>query len=77
MNCKYGDIEEAVNIKTEDIIQGFASDNGAYIHIRIKDGSGSPKYLYYDNKTGERISSKDLITSKKTSVLILTAMNSA
>lgn len=65
MICEYGDIDEAVNIKTEDIIQGTLVDNGDYTKIEIKDDSGQPQYLYYDSKTGERISSKDLLTSKK------------
>lgn len=66
VNCDSKDgVEEVVNIKTEDIIQGVATNNGMYTTIHTKDSSGNNKFIYYDYKTGERLNAKELQTSIK------------
>lgn len=65
ISCMSDETEDAINVKTEDIIQGTATYDGGYTHVRTRDISGQKTVLYYDLKTGERLSSKALRTSRK------------
>ena len=65
VTCKSDETEELINVKTEDLIHGSAADDGFYTYVRTQDIYGHKTYLYYDNKTGERLSSKELRTSRK------------
>lgn len=65
ISCKSDETEDAINVKTEDIIQGSVYNDGVYTHVLTRDISGQKTFLYYDLKTGERLSSKALRTSRK------------